>query len=148
MKSPFLTSLSIILFLQQISLAAAVAQNGSQVIKIACAQTKAVDLCISVIKSDPRSAGGDVRVFGIIVLDKALSEADGLEKRCPEAYKKLVGDAGDAIGKLKSKELVPSVEDSIKNAINDVAGCRHGDGDDSLVITFLNIAKDVLKIVN
>ncbi|XP_019173549.1 PREDICTED: cell wall / vacuolar inhibitor of fructosidase 1-like [Ipomoea nil] len=145
MKSPFLTPLSIILFLQQISFAA-VSQNGTQVIKIACAQTKAIDLCISVIKSDPRSAAGDVRVFSIIVLDKALGEAaDGLDKRCPEAYTKVVGDAGDAIGKLKSKQLVPSVEDSIKNAINDVAGCRHGD--DSL-LTFLNIAKDVLKIIN
>nr|GMC85133.1 pectinesterase inhibitor-like [Ipomoea batatas] len=133
-----------ILFPQQFS---AAADSRNRVLHTACAQTKSPHVCISAIQSDPRSAAakGDVRVFSLIALEKALSEIGGLKERCPEVYRKLVGDAGDAIKKLKAKRDVPSVNLSIRSAIKDVVPCSKGE---DIVLTLLGISKDVLNIIN
>ncbi|XP_019150212.1 PREDICTED: pectinesterase inhibitor-like [Ipomoea nil] len=133
-----------ILFPQQFS---AAADDRNRILQIACAQTKSPDICISVIQSDPRSAAAkDVRVFSIIDLEKALSKTSGLKERCLEEYRKVVGDAGDAIKKLKAKGTVPSVQHSIMSAIKDVVTCYKGN--EGFVLTLFGISMDVLNIIN
>ncbi|RAL50669.1 hypothetical protein DM860_015816 [Cuscuta australis] len=115
-------------------------------VKAACAQTKSPGLCASVIGSDPRRASGDLRVFSAIALGKALSEGNGLKRRCPTAYAGMVNDVGEAIRKLKERQIVTSVDESIEKGINAVNGCRESRAGDLVIL--LNIARDVLKILN
>nr|GMC83059.1 cell wall / vacuolar inhibitor of fructosidase 1-like [Ipomoea batatas] len=146
MKPSVLALLSFLLFTTVLFtvLFSAAAADSNLVIQTACAETKAPDLCVSVIESDPRSVNGDVKVFSIIVLDKAVSEIDDLKERCPEAYRNLVGDGDggeDAIEKLTTKHYSPSV----KYNINDVVPCSNAE---DFILTLLSISVDVLKVIH
>nr|GMC87230.1 cell wall / vacuolar inhibitor of fructosidase 1-like [Ipomoea batatas] len=142
MKPSVFALLSFLLYTTVLFSAAAGDRNP--VIQTACAETKAPDLCVSVIESDPRSVNGDVKVFSIIVLDKAVSEIDDLKERCPEAYRNLVGDGDggeDAIEKLTTKHHAPSV----KYSMNDVVPCSNAE---DFILTLLSISVDVLKVIH
>nr|GMC80658.1 pectinesterase inhibitor-like [Ipomoea batatas]GME16093.1 pectinesterase inhibitor-like [Ipomoea batatas] len=122
----------------------AAADERIQVIQTACAETQAPDLCVSVVESDPRSVDGDVKVFSTILLEKAVSEIDGLKERCPEAYRNLVGDGEggeDALEKLSTKHHAPSV----KYRRNDVVPCSNAE---DFVLTLLSISVDVLNVAD
>lgn len=88
---------------------------------------------------------GNLRAHCITVLEKVLSMADGIKSTCPEAYKKLVDDVGDAIQKLQTEQPVPMVVVSIKSAIKDVVSCFRVDVSPFPLLELLHIALGILK---
>ncbi|XP_019173548.1 PREDICTED: pectinesterase inhibitor-like [Ipomoea nil] len=141
MKPSFFAALFFIisiLFLQQISFTDA--QKAGEIENV-CAQTEAPDLCISILKSDPRSINGGLKTLVIIALEKALSLADGLKDRCPDAYARLVNHIGEAIQRVQNDQI-PMAILSVLAGLNDVASCYH-----TSLLTILRIALTLLRLL-
>ncbi|CAH9086691.1 unnamed protein product [Cuscuta europaea] len=130
------------------------ATNITEAIEDACTLTRARDLCASVLISDPRSETGDIRMFGVIILEKALSkvvsESGGIpmEGVCgPKSndHQRLVHDIMEAIKKLKyDVKPVAFAVDNMSNAIEDILRCTSAS---SALVRLLRIAMDILLVL-
>lgn len=124
--------------------------NGADMIKSACALTRDRDLCVLLLKSDPRSVTGNIRTFGVIILEKTLSEARSfpIKDKCPRSYRRLVPDILKGIKKLKSDvETVAFAVDNMSDAIEDIVSCSPYAGADNLLLRLLRLAMDILLVL-
>ncbi|RAL52076.1 unnamed protein product [Cuscuta campestris] len=165
MKPSFATQILFIIlsFLTLSIIAQHSAPNPTETtIEGACALTRAPERCAALLRSDPRSASGDIRTFGLIVLERALAEVERVhgskgKKLCPNNkwYRRLVPDILEGVEKLKSgaQPVAPAV-DKMSNAVEDILSCgsfnssssRESSSGTSLV-GLLRIAMDILLVL-
>lgn len=155
MKPSFVSQFCILLLFAAFSLLQNVSSepagnNGADKINSACALTRSRHLCVSLLKSDRRSAGGNIRTFGVIILEKTLAKARSfpIKDRCPRSYRRLVRHVSKGIKKLKSDaRTVAFAVDEMSDAIEDVKSCSSYVEGDNLLVLRLRVAMDVLLVL-
>ncbi|XP_015867819.2 cell wall / vacuolar inhibitor of fructosidase 1 [Ziziphus jujuba] len=126
-------------------------------IESTCKQTPNYDLCVSSLKSDPKSSTADVPGLALILVNKIKSQAtktlnhiNSLLKRSPGAGKRraldscyskydaiLKGDVPEAIEAL-TKGDYKFAEDGANDAANEANSCERGFSSGSSPLTAMN----------
>ncbi|KAJ4721975.1 Pectinesterase inhibitor [Melia azedarach] len=118
-------------------------QCDTPLIEKTCQRTPFYDLCISSLKSDPRSSTADVRTLALIMVDiikskatQMLKQVEELQKQHPELQEPLsachsrynavlVGDVPQAVEALEKGDY-KFAEDSATDAAIEADACENG----------------------